>query len=99
MIVPGPSSSSLHFTRDIGHKCPPLAWTEARRSQLRAELDAWYAVDPKELMGIDFPSEAFRVLQKYEITKYGKYRTRRFVLAAYDAQVAAGAQPRLGEYE
>lgn len=90
------------FARDLGHEGPPFAWDEARRAQLRAELDAWYALaygltrdelryvlDPKDVMGEDFPSETFRVLQNNEIRQYGEYRTRRLVLAAYDALVAA----------
>jgi hypothetical protein len=75
---------------------------EARRAQLRAELDAWYALaygltrdelryvlDPKDVMGPDYPSETFRVLQNSEIRKYGEYRTQRLVLAAYDHLAAA----------
>ena len=32
----------------------------------------------------DFPGETFRVLKQKEIAKYGEYRTRRLVLAAWD---------------
>lgn len=41
-------------------------------------------LDPKDLMGEDFPSETFRVLKEREIKQYGEYRTQRLVLAAYD---------------
>lgn len=90
------------FASDLGYDGAPFAWDEERRAQLRAELDAWYALaygltrdelryvlDPKDIMGVDYPSETFRVLQKNEIAKYGEYRTQRLVLAAYDAQAAA----------
>ena len=90
------------FARDLGYEGPPFASDEDRRAELRAELDAWYALayglsrdelryvlDPKDVMGEDYPSETFRVLQKNEIAKYGEYRTRRLVLAAYDALSAA----------
>jgi hypothetical protein len=90
------------FARDLGHDGPPFAWDENRRAKLRAELDGWYALaygltrhelryvlDPKDVMGADYPSETFRVLQKNEIAKYGGYRTRELVLAAYDKLAVA----------
>ena len=105
------SHSMAPFARDLGYNGPPFAWDEDRRAQLRAELDAWYALaygltrdelryilDPKDIMGADYPSETFRVLQKNEITKYGEYRTQRLVLAAYDALVIDGMRPRTEGY-
>ena len=102
------SHAMAPFARDLGYDGPPFIWDEDRRAQLRAELDAWYALayglsrdelryvlDPKDVMGADYPSETFRVLQNNEIKRFGEYRTRRLVLAAYDAQVAAGDRPRL----
>ena len=105
------SHSMAPFARDLGYDGPPFAWDEDRRAQLRAELDAWYALaygltrdelryvlDPKDVMGADYPSETFRVLQKNEIAKHGEYRTRRLVLAAYDALVTGGMRPRTEGY-
>lgn len=105
------SHSMAPFARDLGYEGSPFAWDEDRRSKLRAELDAWYALaygltrdelryvlDPKDVMGEDYPSETFRVLQKNEIAKYGEYRTQRLVLAAYDALVATGMRPRTEGY-
>ena len=99
------SNSMAPFARDLGHDGPPFAWDETRRAQLRAELDAWFALayglsrdelryvlDPKEVMGADYPSETFRVLQKNEIAKFGEYRTARLVLAAYDTLSAAAPE-------
>lgn len=96
------SHAMAPFARDLGYDGAPFAWDEDRRAVLRGELDAWYALaygltrdelryvlDPKDVIGADYPSETFRVLQKNEIAKYGEYRTQRLVLAAYDAQVAA----------
>jgi hypothetical protein len=95
------SHSMTCFARDLGHDGPPFAWEEDRRAQLRAELDAWYALayglsrdelryvlDPKDVMGADYPSETFRVLQNNEMRIYGEYRTRRLVLTAYDRLAA-----------
>ena len=77
----------------------PFGWSPERRAHLRAELDAYYArlygltrdelryiLDPKDVMGEDYPSETFRVLKDGEIRAYGEYRTRRLVLEAWDRQ-------------
>jgi hypothetical protein len=105
------SHSMAPFARDLGYNGAPFTWDEDRRANLRAELDAWYALaygltrdelryvlDPKDVMGADYPSETFRVLQKNEITKHGEYRTQRLVLSAYDALVTGGMQPRTEGY-
>jgi len=99
------------FARDLGYDGSPFLWDENRRAQLRAELDAWYALaygltrdelryvlDPKDIMGADYPSETFRVLQKNEVKQYNEYRTQRLVLAAYDELMAQGMRPRLESY-
>jgi hypothetical protein len=79
----------------------PFRWDEVRRTQLRAELDAYYArlygltrdelrytlrVDPKEVHGEDFPGETFRVLKEKDVRLYGEYRPSRLVLEAWDGQ-------------
>ncbi|WP_447858101.1 Eco57I restriction-modification methylase domain-containing protein [Pseudomonas aeruginosa] len=105
------SHSMAPFARDLGYEGAPFAWVEDRRAQLRAELDAWYALaygltrdelryvlDPADVMGSDYPSETFRVLKSNEERKFGEYRTRRLVLAAYDALLAEGLRPRLEGY-
>lgn len=105
------SNSLAPLAEELGYDGPPFLWNEERRAQLRAELDAWYALaygltrdelryvlDPKEVMGADYPSETFRVLQKNEIAKYGEYRTARLVLAAYDDLVRQGMRPRTEGY-
>jgi hypothetical protein len=105
------SHSMAPFARDVGYDGPPFTWNEDRRADLRADLDAWYALayglsrdelryvlDPKEMMGADYPSETFRVLQKNEIAKYGEYRTARLVMAAYDRLVNEGMRPRTEGY-
>jgi len=80
-----------------GIPLPPFKWDEERRAQIRAELDAYYALlygltrdelryilDPKDVYGPDFPGETFRVLKEKEEKRFGEYRTRRLVLEAYD---------------
>lgn len=105
------SHSMAPFARDLGYEGDPFAWDEDRRAQLRAELDAWFALaygldrdelryvlDPKDVMGADYPSETFRVLQKNECAKYGEYRTQRLVLAAYDELTRQGMRVRKEGY-
>lgn len=105
------SHAMTPFARDLGYEGPPFVWNEDRRTELRAELDAWYALaygltrdelryvlDPKDVMGADYPSESFRVLQNNEMKQHGEYRTQRVVLAAYDDLMAQGARPRLAGY-
>jgi len=105
------SHSMASFAFDLGYDGQPFVWNEDRRANLRADLDAWYALayglsrdelryvlDPKEVMGTNYPSETFRVLQKNEIAKYGEYRTARLVMAAYDRLVSEGMRPRIEGY-
>ena len=90
------------WAEDLGHQGPPFAWDEERRAQLRAELDAFFAMkygltrdelvyvlDPAKAKGPDYPSETFRVLQKNEIARFGEYRTERLVLAAFNRLTGA----------
>jgi hypothetical protein len=90
------------WAEDLGHYGPPFAWDDDRRAQLRAELDAFFAMrygltrdelvyilDPAKAKGPDYPSETFRVLQKNELARFGEYRTERLVLAAFDRLTGA----------
>lgn len=100
------SQAMAPFARDLGLAGRPFAFAEDRRAHLRAELDAWYAhaygltrdevryiLDPRDVMGADYPSETFRVLQANERRRYNEYRTARLVLAAYDAMRTNGTAP------
>ncbi|GAB4187085.1 MAG: N-6 DNA methylase [Roseiflexaceae bacterium] len=88
---------ALFAPRD-GFVLAPFRWDDQRRAQIRAELDARiarlygltrdelrYILDPSDVYGPEFPGETFRVLKEKEIKQYGEYRTRRLVLAAWDA--------------
>lgn len=94
--------------RPVAEQGKPFTWNPGHRLQLRAQLDAYYArlygltrdelryiLDPKDVMGADYPSETFRVLKEGEIQTYGEYRTRRLVLEAWDQQatMSSAAQP------
>ena len=91
---------AAYDVRPTAEQGRPFAWNPERRAHLRAELDAYYArlygltrdelryiLDPKDVMGEDYPSETFRVLKEGEMRTYGEYRTRRLVLEAWDQQV------------
>lgn len=96
------SSFSLKsFAAELGYYGAPFAYDPMRRSMLRAELDAFYAIkyglsgeelryilDPSDILGESYPTETFRGLKKNEIKEFGEYRTRRLVLEAYDRLVA-----------
>ena len=84
--------------RSVNLRTMPFPWNTERRAQLRAELDAYYAhlygltrdelryiLDPTDVMGLDYPSETFRVLKNNDTRAFGEYRTQRLVLAAWDA--------------
>ena len=79
--------------------------TAEERLQIRAELDAFYAVkyglsrddlafilDPQEAEGPDYPSVTFPGLRTKEMKLYGEFRTRRLVLEAYDRLTENGVE-------
>lgn len=94
------SHSKKPFALDLSSDGLPYAWNEPRCTTLRAERDARiarlyglhreqrrYILDPADTHGpAAYSSETFRVLKKNEIAKHGEYRTRRLVLAAWDAE-------------
>ncbi|MFJ5142044.1 Eco57I restriction-modification methylase domain-containing protein [Streptomyces sp. NPDC088707] len=84
------------LARDLGDTGAPFAWNEDRRTQIRAELDAYffhlYGVSREDA---DYILESFQTdkqggLKNNEIGKYGEYRTKRLVLAEYDRMAEAG---------
>ncbi|MCI6982041.1 MAG: N-6 DNA methylase [Akkermansia muciniphila] len=92
------SHSMRPLAEALGYDGEPFAWDEARRAQLKAELDAYYArlygltrdelayiLDPTVKYPKDCPTLTFPTLQSNELKQYGEYRTQRLVLAAFDA--------------
>ncbi len=82
---------------DLGYSGEPFTFDREKRSQIKSELDSYYAhlygltrnelryiLDPSEIMGEEYPSETFRVLKNNEMKEYGEYRTGRLVLESYD---------------
>lgn len=89
------------FAVDIGYDGPPFAWDELRRHRLRCELDGVYAhmyglerAEVEWILDAPSPSASFPTLKRNEISRFGEYRTQRYVLRAYD-QIASGEIPSL----
>ena len=89
------------FAEDLGYEGEPFVWNEERRHKLKSELDAIYAhmygLDREEIEWIlepEEPSVSFPALQRGEEKQYGEYRTKRYVLHAYD-QLARSELPDL----
>lgn len=95
---------SASFVGNFCSEIPSQITIEAnQRAFWQSELDAYFAylygltrreleyiLDPKAVMGEDYPSETFRVLKENEIKEFGEYRTQRLVLEAWDRFAADG---------
>lgn len=107
-LKPWADELAAYDPRPSGERGQPFAWNPERRTQLRAELDEYFArlyglsldelryiLDPADVMGSDYPSETFRVLKESELRSFGEYRTRRLVLEAWDRRSAMPSQDAL----
>jgi hypothetical protein len=86
------SHTLRHFAADLlaREPGPPFRWIPERRMQLRVELDAamfhLYGLDRSD---VEHVLDSFFVVRKYEERDLGEFRTKRLVLAAYDAMTTA----------
>jgi hypothetical protein len=80
------------WAADLGHVGAPFRWDDDRRALLRAELDAaffhLYELTREETEHI---LETFPIVRSNEENAFGEYRSRRLILAAYDAMATATA--------
>ena len=80
------------FARDLGFAGAPFTWSEDRRPALQAEIDAamlhFYGLNREQS---EWVLNSFTVLRKYEERDHDEFRTKRLVLAAYDAMAEAKA--------
>lgn len=80
----------LALAADIDRDHPPFIWNAERRSLIQAEIDAamfhLYGLDREQA---DWILESFMVLRKYEERDHGEFRTKRLVMAAYEAMAEA----------
>ena len=91
------TDSMAGLARDLGYRGPPFPWDDRGRHRLKCELDAifahMYGLDRTQLAWIldsATPSVSFPTLKRNEQRAFDEYRTRRYVLHAFD-------QLRLGE--
>jgi hypothetical protein len=80
------------FARDCGWFGPPFVWDEARRFQLRCELDAAFL----HLYGLSradaaYILDTFPIVRRKDEAAHGTYRTRDTILALYDHLSEASA--------
>ncbi len=73
---------------------PPFRWDEERRFLLRCELDAaYFHLYGIERDDVDYIMETFPIVKRKdearEPTGRGEYRTKRVILAIYDAMARA----------
>ena len=100
------SDDMSNFANDLGYEGTPFTWDERRRHCLRSELDAIFAhmyrltrSDLEWILDAPPPSSSFPSLKQHECREFGEFRTRRYVLRAYDS-LQVGTIPNLyGESE
>ncbi len=80
------------FARDLGFGGRPFIWNKIRRLAIQAEIDAamlhLYGLTREQS---EWVLNSFTVLRKYEERDHNEFRTKRLVLAAYDAMAEAKA--------
>ena len=91
------------FARDMGYVddnsdvLPPFAWDEDRRLRLRAKLDALYFIlygvfDPDDAAAsrddIRYIYSTFPIVEREEVVRWGRYRSRDLCLAWINALIA-----------
>jgi len=80
------------YAQDVAGRDPgvPFRWIPDRRDQLRAELDAaMFHLYERDRSDAEHVLDSFPVVQKYDERDHGEFRTKRLVLAAYDAMASA----------
>jgi hypothetical protein len=83
---PAPVHTSPPVAWAEGATPPPFVWDEGRRARLRAELDGLFAhlygLTREELAYI---LDTFPIVRRKDEAQWGEYRTKRMVLAKYEA--------------
>ena len=84
--------SMVGYLEGTAHGGPPFCWSPERRSVLRAELDAaMFVLYGLSRDDVDYVMSEFRIVRRKDETAFGEFRTKRLVLAAYDAMAEAAA--------
>jgi predicted ATPase len=78
------------FAENCGHAGPPFRWDDARRAQLRAEVDAaFFHLYGLNRADTEYVLDSFDVLKRREVNATGRFETAERILTAYDAMAAA----------
>ena len=78
------------FAGECGYAGPPFRWDEERRFLLRCELDAaYFHLYGIERDDVDYIMETFPIVRRKDERAWGEYRTKRVILALYDAMAYA----------
>ncbi len=78
------------FATDLGYAGDPFAWSDSRRSVMRAELDAamfhLYGIGRDD---VDYIMETFPIVKRKDLAAHGEYLTKRLILEIYDQMAVA----------
>lgn len=80
------TSWDMHlFAKELGYNGPPFHWDEARRFQIRCELDAaYFHLYEIERDDVDYIMETFVIVKRKDEGQYGSYRTKDTILRIFD---------------
>jgi hypothetical protein len=74
------------FAREFGYAGAPFRWDPERRFILRCELDAaFFRLYGMSRADVDHVMETFTIVRRDDLKNHGEYRTKRLILAIYDA--------------
>ena len=74
------------FAKDSGFDGPPFRWEDARRFQLRCELDAaFFHLYGISRDNVEYIMDTFPIVRRKDEAQHGSYRTKETILALYDA--------------
>ncbi len=84
------------FAEDQGYDGPPFRWDPEERLHLRARLDAlFFLLYGLDRDAADYILGTFPIVQKEEIARYGRFRSRELVLGYMAAFAAGDADSRI----
>lgn len=80
------SWSLTGLAREAGFEGPPFRWSENRRHQISAEIDAAiFCLYELKREDVEFVLDRLDKIQRQDEKRYGDYRTKLLVLEAYDS--------------
>lgn len=88
LVVDNDEMSSL--AADFGVGVRPDVWDLTRRSGIQAEINAaFFHLYGVERDDVDYIMETFPIVKRKDVAAHGEYRTKRLILATYDAMADA----------